>query len=120
MKNKGTHQRTTKNGYEQTITKYEARKCEGCPLKSVCHQGEGNRQIQINHNLNRLKQKADKRLKSKKGILKRKQRCFDTEPVFGNIKHNHHFKRFMLKGLEKVGVETGLLALAHNLRKKSA
>lgn len=120
MKNKGTHQRTTKNGYEQTITKYEARKCEGCPLKSVCHQGEGNRQIQINHNLNRLKLKADKRLKSKKGILKRKQRCFDTEPVFGNIKHNHHFKRFMLKGLEKVGVETGLLALAHNLRKKSA
>jgi len=76
--------------------------------------------IKVNHNLNRLKQKANKRLKSKRGIQKRKQRCFDTEPVFGNIKYNHHFKRFMLRGLDKVTVETGLLALAHNLRKKIA
>lgn len=51
---------------------------------------------------------------------KRKQRCFDTEPVFANIKYNHHFKRFMLRGTEKVTIETGLLALAHNLRKKAA
>ncbi|MBO9564586.1 MAG: transposase [Niastella sp.] len=42
------------------------------------------------------------------------------EPVFGNIKHNHQFKRFMLRGIEKITVETGLLALAHNLRKKAA
>jgi hypothetical protein len=76
--------------------------------------------IDVNHNWNRLKQKAEKRLKSKRGIQKRKQRCFDTEPVFADIKHNHHFKRFMLRGIEKVGIETGLLALAHNLRKKIA
>jgi hypothetical protein len=40
--------------------------------------------------------------------------------VFANIKHNHLFKRFMLRGIEKVTIETGLLALAHNLRKKIA
>ncbi|WP_438940068.1 transposase, partial [Chitinophaga hostae] len=40
--------------------------------------------------------------------------------VFGNIKQNHHFRRFMLRGIEKVEIETGLLALAHNLRKKIA
>lgn len=68
----------------------------------------------------RLKQKADKRLKSKRGIQKRKQRCFDIEPVFANIKHNHNFKRFMLRGRDKVSIEIGLLALAHNLRKKAA
>jgi hypothetical protein len=39
--------------------------------------------------------------------------------VFGNIKSNHHFKRFMLRGIQKVNIETGLLALAHNLRKKA-
>ncbi|MGN8037435.1 transposase, partial [Chitinophaga sp. 22321] len=32
----------------------------------------------------------------------------------------HHFRRFMLRGIEKVEIETGLLALAHNLRKKIA
>lgn len=63
---------------------------------------------------------AEKRLKTKRGIQKRKKRCYDTEPVFGNIKYNHHFKRFMLRGTEKVTVEMGLLALAHNLRKKIA
>jgi transposase len=120
MKNIGSHTTKTKNGFEQITTKYQAKKCEGCPLRSECHGGKGNRIIEINHNLNRLKQKADKRLKSKRGIQKRKQRCFDTEPVFANIKHNHHFKRFMLRGIEKVRVETGLLALAHNLRKKIA
>jgi len=120
MKNIGTHTTSTRTGFKQTITKYQAKKCEGCPLRSECHQQKGNRIIEVNHNLNRLKQKADKRLKTKRGIQNRKQRCFDTEPVFANIKHNHHFKRFMLRGIEKVNVETGLLALAHNLRKKAA
>ncbi|HSY75799.1 MAG TPA: IS1182 family transposase [Bacteroidia bacterium] len=120
MKNIGNRTTITKGGFEQTITYYEAKKCEGCPLRSKCHQGKGNRIIAVNHNLNRLKYKAEKRLKSKRGIQKRKKRCFDTEPVFADIKHNHQFKRFMLRGIEKVSIETGLLALAHNLRKKVA
>lgn len=110
-----THNRT---GFEQTVTFYQAKKCDGCPLRSRCHDQQGNRIIKVNHALNRLKARVDKRLKSKRGILKRKQRCFDTEPVFADIKYNHHFKRFMLRGLGKVTVEMGLLALAHNLRKK--
>jgi IS5 family transposase len=73
-----------------------------------------------NLNWHRLKQKAQERLKTKRGVQKRKQRCFDTEPVFAQIKHNHHFKRFLLRGMDKVTVEMGLLALAHNLRKKAA
>jgi transposase len=120
MKKIGTKTATTKGGYEQTFTQYQAKNCVGCPLRKHCHDQKGNRIIGVNHNLNRLKQKADKRLKTKRGIQKRKQRCWDTEPVFAHIKHNHHFKRFMLRGMNKVSVETGLLALAHNLRKKTA
>jgi transposase len=119
MKNIGSYTTMAKSGIKQTFTCYQAKKCTGCPLRSECHQQKGNRIIEVNHNLNRLKQKADKRLKSKRGIEKRKKRCWDTEPVFGNIKHNHHFKRFLLRGIDKVSVETGLLALAHNLRKKA-
>ena len=115
-----TRIKTTTTGYEQVLDYYQAENCEGCPLRNHCHDQAGNRKIQINHNLNRLKAQAEQRLKSKQGIKKRKQRCFDTEPVFANIKHNHHFKRFMLRGIKKVNIETGLLALAHNLRKKVA
>ncbi|MBA3985742.1 MAG: transposase [Flavobacteriales bacterium] len=47
----------------------------------------------------------------------RKQRCWDVEAVFGNIKHNMNFKRFVLRGLEKVETEIGRITMAHNLKK---
>lgn len=120
MKHIGWKIEETRGGYAQVIDSYQAKNCKDCFLKDACHQQPGNRIIEVNLNYHRLRQKAEKRLKTKRGIQKRKQRCFDTEPVFANIKHNHHFKRFMLRGIEKVTVETGLLALAHNLRKKAA
>lgn len=120
MKNIGTRQRTSIAGYEKEVIVYQTKKCEGCPLKAQCNPNLKWKTIEVNENLNRLKAKADKRLKSKKGIAKRKQRCWDVEPVFASIKHNHQFKRFMLRGIKKVAVETGLLAIAHNLRKKAA
>lgn len=122
MRKLGSHIRIDKtvSGIAQTLTHYQAKGCQQCPLRQQCHPQKGDRIIEVNLNLNRLRQKADKRLKTKRGIQKRKQRCFDTEPVFANIKHNHHFKRFMLRGIDKVTIEAGLLALAHNLRKKIA
>ena len=119
MNNIGTTIRTTTTGFKQQITLYQAKNCQGCPLRGVCHKAKGNRTIEINRNLNRLKHKADELLLSEDGIKHRKQRPCDVEAVFGNIKSNHHFKRFMLRGIKKVNIETGLLALAHNLRKKA-
>ena len=54
------------------------------------------------------------------GIQKRKQRTADVDPVFAQHKHNHNFRRFSLKGIQKTELEFGLMALAHNLRKKIA
>jgi len=120
MNNIGTTIKTTSTGYKQNITLYQAKNCEGCPLRGMCYKAKGNRTIEVNHNLNRLKQQADQLLTTEQGIQHRKRRCFDVEPVFANIKNNHQFRRFMLRGIEKVSIETGLLALAHNLRKKAA
>ena len=120
MKYIGESYRTTANGFKQKITKYQATKCTGCPLRQQCHQQKGNRMVGINHRLRKLKQQADRRLKSEQGIAYRKRRPADVEPIFANIKHNKNFKRFMLKGLDKVEIETGLLALAHNLAKMAA
>ena len=119
MSKAGTYQKITSTGFVQTITKYQARNCDLCPLNGACHKSKGDRVIEINHRLNELKQQANQRLLSEEGIKKRKQRCWDVEPIFANIKNNHGFKRFMLRGKQKVTIETGLLALAHNLRKKS-
>jgi transposase len=120
MKNVGTKQRKTITGFQQQSTLYQTKKCQRCPLQEQCNAGKDRKTVELNHELNKLRQAANKRLKTTKGIEKRKKRCYDVEPVFAAIKNNHQFKRFMLKGLEKVTVETGLLALAHNLRKKVA
>lgn len=120
MKLIGETTRTTANGFKQKITNYQAIQCKRCPLRKECHQQTGNRIVGINHPLRKLKLQAEQRLKSEQGVIYRKQRAADVEPVFANIKHNKNFKRFMLKGLEKVEIETGLLALAHNLAKLAA
>lgn len=67
--------------------------------------------------LAKIRQKAFDLLKTKRGEQLRKQRCHDVEPVFAQIKHNKGFKRFMLRGQNKVEVEIGLLSIAHNLQK---
>lgn len=120
MRHKGWTIEETKGGYPQIKDTYQAANCTGCFLKEACHGQKGNREIEVSLNNQRLKKIADRRLQSKRGKEKRRQRCFDVEPVFASIKHNHHFKRFMLRGKEKVSVELGLLALAHNIRKKAA
>ena len=119
MKAIGRYKKKTKNGFEQTIRRYQAQNCNGCPLRSLCHKAKYNRIIELNYNLIRLKTKAKTLLTSEQGIEKRKQRCWDVEAVFGNIKHNMNFKRFMLRGIDKVTVEIGLIAMAHNLKKFS-
>lgn len=112
--------RANKNGFVQHTKKYQAQNCEGCPLRGVCHDSKNNRTIEINHTLNQYKKEVYERLNSDVGIAHRKKRCWDVEPIFGNIKSNHHFKRFLLKGYKKVSIEFGLLAIAQNLRKKAA
>jgi len=44
----------------------------------------------------------------------------EPEPVFGDMKNNRGFKRFLLRGLSKVSLKVGWLSLAHNLLKKAA
>lgn len=72
MKNIGTLTKKTTTGFTQTITRYQAQNCEGCPLRGVCHKAQGNMVIEINHNLNRLKQQADELLVSEEGVKHRR------------------------------------------------
>lgn len=109
--------RTSSNGYEAQVSHYQAKNCEGCPLRSLCHKAKGNRIIEVNHRLNQLKKQAKERLMSKKGLEYRSKRPIEVEAVFGQLKSNNKFNRFTLRGLAKTNVEFGLMSIAHNLRK---
>ena len=120
MKPIGQHKRTTSTGFQQTITRYQAKNCKGCPLQGSCHGQKTNRIIEVNHNLNAHKQIMRERLNSEKGLRHRSNRPQDVEAVFGAIKANRNFRRFLLRGIEKVEIEAGLLAMAHNIKKMAA
>lgn len=120
MENIGLGKRTSSNGYKSQATHYQAKNCNGCPLRGQCHQAEGNRKIDINHRLNQLKSEAKELLMSEKGLGHRSKRPIEPEAVFGQLKSNNKFNRFTFKGLEKVEMEFVLMALGHNLRKMVA
>jgi len=107
----------TSNGYQTSRKIYQCEDCEGCMFRDQCHQSKYNRKIRVSPRLNNYKRQARDRLNSEYGKLLRSKRPIEVESVFGQIKHNRLFRRFMLRGLDKVNVEYGLVAIAHNLMK---
>lgn len=117
MKRIGQSQRLTQNKFVRQMAVYKAINCRGCPIRGICHNQKAERIIKVSHTGNYLKTKAKEKLESDIGKYYRKKRPTEAEPVFGNIKQNKKFKRFFLRGTEKVKTEFGLIAIAHNLGK---
>ena len=108
--------RTTENGYKKEIRIYKGN-CRGCKYLSVCSKSAGGRTVLINKQLEKYKQITKGNLCSPLGIELRKKRNVDVESVFGDIKQNQGFRRFNLRGFDKVNAEFGLVAMAHNIKK---
>lgn len=106
-----------KNGYASNVRFYQAQRCENCPLRGQCHNAKTDRIIRINPNLQRHKDQARRNLNSLMGRFLRRKRSVEPESVFGQLKWNRKFNRFLLRGMEKVSCEFGILAIAHNLKK---
>lgn len=113
----GQGKRKSELGFDYQVSIYKAKNCNGCPLGGKCHKSNGNRTIEVNHNLNRLRQVAREKLTSDVGLFHRSKRPIEPEAVFGQLKSNNRFNRFSLRGLPKVEIEMGLMAIGHNLRK---
>lgn len=117
MEKVGTSQRKSDRGYVSHTVIYEAKNCNGCPLRGLCHQSKGNRRMEINHNLNRHKEKARELLTSEEGIFHRKHRPIEPEAVFGQSKANKQYYRFRHFKQEKVMMDFAIFAIAFNVLK---
>lgn len=107
-------------GYESHVSTYRCEDCTGCPHQKKCTRCDDesrNRIIYVSPLRDACRRRAERRLASAEGMILRHRRATDVETVFGDIKHNHGFKRFTLRGLEKVTLEWELVALGHNMRK---
>lgn len=105
------------HGYVSERRIYECEDCSQCPVKADCTRSKYNRQIQIGVELERLKRKARDNLLSPQGLEMRSLRPVEVEAVFGQLKQDWGFRRFMLRGIEKVTTEWGILSIAHNIAK---
>ncbi|MDP3451011.1 MAG: transposase [Anaerolineaceae bacterium] len=65
----------------------------------------------------RLKLQARDNLLSPQGLVMRSRRPVEVEAVFGRLKQNWGFRRFLLRGIDKVTTEWGILCISHNIAK---
>ncbi len=112
--------KTDRYGYTRDFKIYECETCEECPFKSDCTKAKGNRQVHFNPVYEDFKAQQNAKLNSEEGGTLYQKRKIDVESVFGHVKQNLAFRRLHLRGSEKVKIELGLVALAHNMRKRVA
>ena len=110
--------KTTENGYTVSTKYYSNDKCGRCPHRDKCHKSKnGYRTIQANQVTLAHRPKVLEALTSEEGTLLRMNRSIQVEGVFGVLKEDYGFRRFLTRG--KINIETQffLLAFAFNIEK---
>ena len=107
-------------GHESMTRVYVAEGCPGCPLRGKCFKAKDPgavRDLRVNPALDAFKARASEMLHAERGSMLRRRRSVDVETIFGDIKRNWGFRRFLLRRLEKVDHEMRMVAMGHNIRK---
>jgi transposase len=117
MEKVGSSTRKSESGYVSNTTIYQAKNCNGCPLKCLCHKAKENRRIEINYKLNEYRKNARELLTSQEGLLHRSRRPIEPEAVFGQTKANKQYNRFRHFTIDKVRMDFAIFAIAFNIGK---
>ena len=118
LKFRSESQRTTENGYTISTKYYSNDKCGRCPHRDKCHRSKkGYRTIQVNNVILEHRPKTLEALTSKEGTLLRMNRSIQVEGVFGVLKEDYGFRRFLTRGKKNIETQFFLLAFALNIEK---
>lgn len=112
-------QRTDKDGFVRHLKEYKAEKYdinEELISRSLTKTGRV-RKILVNPELEYFKAKQKTLLSSKETTSIYARRKIDVETVFGQMKAYLNFNQFMLRGIDKVRKETGIVIMALNIHK---
>jgi transposase len=108
-----------KDNKSKTIT-YKTKECEGCQYLAQCNrtkEGKGQNRKILRDDREDYADKMYEKVSSEEGKKQMKIRSSSVEPVFGNIKANLGFRRFICRGLVSAQCEFNLVCIAHNLLK---
>lgn len=122
--NVGTRKYTNSYGNTSEKTIYECSSCSGCELKEKCIQSrsnkpldERNKRLEVSKYFAEQRALMEERINTDEGKQLRMNRSIQAEGVFAYTKTDLEFRRFMLRGIKKVGAEWTLLAMAFNVLK---
>jgi transposase len=106
-----------RDGAKGTYRIYECGSCAGCPLAGRClpKNATGRRVSRDEHEKHR--EEMARRLSSEEGRRQYKRRAHAAETPFSTLKSKMNFRQYLLRGLEKVGVELDWMATAFNVKK---
>ncbi len=122
LKKTGIRNTKSSTGYVSEKTIYECTECSGCPYKEQCIRSrsklpleERNKRLEVSKYFAEQRQAMEEKISTEEGKQLRVNRSIQAEGVFAYTKTDLSFRRFMLRGKEKVGAEWTLLAMAYNL-----
>lgn len=105
---------------EKTV--YECADCTGCPCKEKCIRSKSKvpreqrrKHLEVSKYFADQRQAMEKKISTGIGKQLRMNRSIQAEGMFAYVKTDLQFRRFMLRGAEKVGAEWTLLAMAYNI-----
>lgn len=112
-------QRTDNSGVTRDFKIYRAEKFDEDHqvIPAALTRSGQTRYISINPSWEYFKAQQRERLTTKTTAQIYARRKIDVEPVFGRMKASLGFKRFMVRGLNKVTKETGIVIMALNMAK---
>lgn len=95
-------------------------RCEGCIFRQTCCKSKDvnkPKEIEVNPEFIAYREESLANITTEYGIKLRANRSIQVEGAFGVIKQDHHFRRFLCGGKEKVLSELLLLGMGYNVRK---
>jgi len=112
--------RTEYRAGNATYRRYKATGCRDCAFHDECvGKSRANKYINISIMVDQ-RRRIKERLQSEEGKRLYQKRQETSEPVFGRMKENMGFRRFLVGGFNGAKAETALICLAHNVLKCAA
>ncbi len=97
---------------------YRCGNCEGCPLSGVCRDPNTRRARSVTRDDHEpLRERMNAKMRTEAGRKIYNRRMHIGETPFAIIKNIFEFRRFLLRGLEKVRTEWRWVCTAYNLKK---
>lgn len=95
--------------------RYQCKDYESCPVRFQCSKAKEGRRIEVSPYQESIQRQIEKQKDiEKKALLKKGGQI--VELVFGNIKRNCGFRRWTVRGLEKVKSQWSMICMSLNLK----